>query len=236
MNNIKILLPGGGVPLKFLSKSISESPKHILVVGGMSEIISKRLHSKYKVNIEQIVEDYESLLNANLILDYEENVIVKLMDFERTDYESDYFDMIYSQGSISGFNRKKVVKELKRILKPGGILAIAEIVKTKETLPGVMNDLLDAAGLNPILETEVENYYEERNFKIIATKFLPDAMKDYYNAIQNIFGDVEEELSDSEKSYYKKIIHRISHEGNVFLKYGGDRYISLKVLIMELVD
>jgi SAM-dependent methyltransferase len=236
MNEIKILLPGGGVPLKFLTKSISESPKRILVVGGMSEIISKRLHSKYKVNIEQIVEDYESLLNANLILDFEENVIVKLMDFERTDYESGYFDLIYSQGSISGFNRKKVVKEMKRILKPRGIFAVTEIVKNEETLPGVMNDLLDSAGLSPLLESEAAKYYEERNFSIIASKSLPDAMKDYYHAIQNLFGDVEEELSDSEKSYYKKIIHRISHEGNVFLKYGGDRYISLKVLIMKLVD
>jgi SAM-dependent methyltransferase len=236
MNEIKILLPGGGVPLKFLTKSISISPRRILVVGGMAEIISKRLHSKYKVNIEQIVENYESLLNANIILDYEENVIVKLMDFERTDYESDYFDMIYSQGSISGFNRKKIVKELKRILKPGGVFAVTEIVKKEENLPGVMNNLLESAGLNPLLESEAEKYYEDRNFTVIAEKSLPDAMKDYYQAIRNIFGDVEEELSDSEKSYYKKIIHRISHEGNVFLKYGGDRYISLKVLIMKLVD
>ncbi len=236
MNETKLLIPGGGTPLKFLIKTLSESPEKILVVGGMSELIAKRLHSKYKVNIELIVADFESLLNANLILDYEENIIVKMMDFERTDYENDSFDLIFAQGTVSGVNRKKIIKEMKRILKPGGILAVTEIVRTNETLPPVMNNLLDAAGISPLDERDAEKYYQERNFTILASKDLPDALPEYYKSVQYVFEGKEEELTESEKSYYKKIIHRISHEGNVFLKYGGSKYISLKTMIMKLAE
>ncbi len=234
MNENRLLLPGGGTPLKVLNKVVSLQPQKILVVGGMSELLAKRLSAKYKVEVELIVEDYEALLNANLILEYDENVIVKLMDFERTDYENSYFDLIFAQGTISNKNRKKIVKEVKRVLKPDGIFAVTEIVKTQETLPRVMNDLLDAAGISPLNESEAEKYYFERNFKVLESKILPDALPAYYKSIQYIFDGKEEELTTSEKSYYKKIIHRISHEGNVFLKYGGEKYIHLNVLILKL--
>ncbi len=236
MNENKLLIPGGGTPLKLLEKNVSDKPSKILVVGGMSELIAKRLQAKFKVKTELIVEDFESLLNANLILDYEENIIVKMMDFERTDYENDFFDLIFAQGTISGNNRKKIIKEIKRILKPGGIFAVSEIVKKTESLPPVMNNLTEAAGISPLAEADVEKYYMERNFTIIDSKDLPQALPEYYKAIQFIFEGKEEELTESEKSYYKKIIHRISHEGNVFLKYGGSKYISLRTMIMKLAD
>ena len=236
MSENKLLLPGGGTPLKLLIKNVTETPEKILVVGGMSELIAKRLQAKYKVNVELIVEDFESLLNANLILDYEENIIVKMMDFERTDYEDNFFDLVLAQGTISGSNRKKIVKEIKRILKPGGVFAVSEIVKKVESLPPVMNNLMEAAGIVPLAGGEAEKYYEERNFEIIEGKDLPEALPEYYKAVQYVFEGREEELSESEKSYYKKIIHRISHEGNVFLKYGGSKYISLKTMIMRLAD
>ena len=222
--------------MKLLTKTLTDAPGKILVVGGMSELIAKRLQAKYKVNVELIVEDFESLLNANLILDYEENIIVKMMDFERTDYENDSFDLIFAQGTVSGGNRKKIIKEMKRILKPGGIFAVTEIVSAHETLPPVMKDLLEAAGISPLNEPDAEKYYQERNFTILTSKDLPDALPEYYKSVQYVFEGKEEELTESEKSYYKKIIHRISHEGNVFLKYGGSKYISLKTMILKLAE
>jgi DNA-directed RNA polymerase subunit N (RpoN/RPB10) len=41
-------------------------------------------------------------------------------------------------------------------------------------------------------------------------------------------------LSGQEKSYYKKLLNKISHESNAYLKLGADKYIGFKMLILKL--
>ena len=40
-------------------------------------------------------------------------------------------------------------------------------------------------------------------------------------------------LTDKEKSFYKKLLSKISHESNAYLKLGADRYIGFKMLILK---
>jgi hypothetical protein len=43
-----------------------------------------------------------------------------------------------------------------------------------------------------------------------------------------------ETLTEKEKSYYKKLLNKISHESNAYLKLGADKYIGYKLLILKL--
>ena len=40
-------------------------------------------------------------------------------------------------------------------------------------------------------------------------------------------------LTDNEKSYYKKLIKKMSHESNAFLNLGGDNYFGFMMLILQ---
>ena len=113
------LLPGLDRQIEFLVSNFKNSAQSILVVGSNSEEMAIELSNHFGTNVELIVEDYDSLMNSKLILESSPKVNVRLMDFEVTDFENSSFDLIYAQASISLTKRNKIVKELKRLLKPG---------------------------------------------------------------------------------------------------------------------
>ena len=45
--------------------------------------------------------------------------------------------------------------------------------------------------------------------------------------------NTKEDLPENEKSYYKKLLNQISHESNVYLKLGGDKYLGFYALILQ---
>ncbi len=61
------------------------------------------------------------------------------MDFSITDFNDAVFDIVYAQASISSKMRNKIIKEIKRILKPEGILSVGEITSLKSSPPIFVN-------------------------------------------------------------------------------------------------
>jgi hypothetical protein len=41
------------------------------------------------------------------------------------------------------------------------------------------------------------------------------------------------DLTQQEKSYYKKLLHKISHESNAYLNLGADKYIGFIALLLQ---
>ncbi len=234
-NNYEPLLPCGNKLFNLLTKTVQDRNfKKILVIGESSETLAVKLSEKYSTNVELIVEDYNSLLNAKLALEDVNGVIPKIMEFERTDYNDNEFDLIFAQTSLTRENRKKIVKEIKRILRTDGIFALAEIVMTVGNPPKMITEMLDWAGMSPLFIDNVEKYYSERNFETIASETHKGELSRYYKQISALFDKRKDELSDEEKSYYKKLINRINHEANVFLKFGGEKYLTCLTAIMKL--
>jgi DNA-directed RNA polymerase subunit N (RpoN/RPB10) len=58
-------------------------------------------------------------------------------------------------------------------------------------------------------------------------------LKNFYESAKQSLKDVINELSDKEKSHYKKLLNKISHESNAYLKLGADRYIGFKMIILK---
>jgi ubiquinone/menaquinone biosynthesis C-methylase UbiE len=130
-------------------------------------------------------------------------------------------------------NRNKIIKELKRILKPGGFICIGEIVSLKQDIPLFVKDIFDAAGLLPLYVDELEKYYSERKLNIIFQQDFSETLSEYYIRYASQLKSAKYDLTDSEKSYYKKILNKISHESNVYLKLGGDKFIGFVSLLLQ---
>lgn len=229
----KILLPGSDKQLSFLRKNLSMQIEKALVIGSGSEEIAKQLAKQYSSNVDLIVEDYESLMNSKIALGGDEKAKPRLMNFEVTDFDSSYFDLVYAQGSISLTNRNKIIKEIKRILKPNGLLCVGEIVSLKKEVPSFIRNIFNSSNLLPLFIDDLEIYYQERNFKVVSKKNFSETLTGYYLQNAELLKGTKGTLTDQEKSYYKKLLNKISHESNAYLKLGGDKYIGFIALLLE---
>lgn len=231
----QILLPGTNQQLNFFLDGRNIKGARLLVLGAASEVIAKMLADKTLETVELIVEDYDSLMNAKLNLEGEEEVRIRLMDFEFTDFNKEEFDYIYAQGSISDSRRNTILKEIKRILKPGGILCAGEIVNLEKEVPSFVKDIYDASDLEPFYVDEVNGWYKQRGFEILSEADLSKTLNDYYFFSNKALKEKLEELETHEKSFYKKLLNRISHESNAYLKLGGDKIIGFKASVMKRI-
>ncbi len=229
----EFLLPGSNKQLKLLEDELAIKNYSVLVIGSASEQIAKEIEEIAGKQVELIVEDYESLINSKLILSKNEKVNISLMDFEATDFDDELFDLVYAQASISDFRRNGIVKEIKRILKPGGYLCVGEITKLTKDIPTFVQDIFDSSDLDPLFHNDVAEYYRQKNFDIIREKDFSPSLKEYYSLSLKKLKKTQEELTDNEKSYYKKLLNKISHESKAFLKQGADKHIGFYVLLLK---
>lgn len=229
----KIILPGGDKQFEFLTRTINLEGKSVLLVGSNLAPAAYDLSVRETVKVEFIVPDYESLLNANMYF-AEKKVIPKMMEFEVTDYEDNSFDVIYAQASVSGFNRKKIVKEFKRILKPSGILCVGEVIIKQDDYPAFAAEILENSDIDAMKPEELKSFYSERGFELLKEADFSDTLKEFYSIVRTQSKQTSEDLTEREKSYYKKLLKKASHEANAFLNFGADKYIGFYAMILRL--
>jgi len=153
------------------------------------------------------------------------------MDFEHTDFKNNQFDAVYAQASVSDVRRNKIIKEIKRILKPDGIICIGEVVNLTKQPPPFVLDIWNHSDLNPLFIDEVSAYYEQRNFEIFWEKDLSHTLKDFYSDSAKLLNENLDKLDTGEKSYNKRILNKISHESNAYLNLGGSLHIGFKLIM-----
>lgn len=226
----QIHLPGGNSQLNYVLENVDLLEKTILVIGAGSEFAVKLFLKNGASKIEMIVEDYDSLLNSRLVLDQIESINPKMMDFEITDFNENTFDLVYAQASISGSKRNRIIKEIKRVIKNNGILIVGEIVKLEKLVPQFVNDMFSDSDLDPLYTEDIKNYYFQRGWDVQEIIDHSDRLNEYYSTNLEMLSKSLKELSDNEKSYYKKLINQISHQSKAYLKQGADRFIGFSIL------
>ena len=230
-----IFLPGTDKQIKLLLNQISLTDFTILLIGSGSEEISKQLISSGAAKVTIIVQDQESLITARFNLSGTNNVSVRLMEFDNTEFKDSTFDLIYAQASISTFNRNKIIKEIKRILKPKGYFCVGEIISLTISPPQFVKDIWSGSNISPLHQEEINKYYTNKNFEIIYEDDLSNTLQDFYRFSSNLLKEKSNELSEDEKRYYKKSLKQISHESNAYLKMGGELHMGFKTLLLKKV-
>lgn len=229
----QIFLPGGFKQFRILKTKYVLNDKNVLVIGSGSEKIAEKMIESGAGSATMIVNDYDSLINARLNLIKDSKVLVKMMDFDNTDFDAEQFDLVYGQASISLLNRNKIIKEIKRILKPEATLCVSEVTTFTEDYPPFVKNIFDASDILPLLNDNCSTYYKERNFSVLYEEDLSSSLQSFYEHTVERLDDKIYTLSEKEKSYYKKLLNKISHESNAYLKLGADRYIGFKMLILK---
>jgi len=221
-------IPGGISQLNHLLDQNISKGSHALIIGTVSKPIVKKL-LEYFTDINIITEYYDSVINIRMTLKDNDPIKIKMMDYAHTDFDDKYFDLIYTQGSISVPERKNILKEIKRILSDGGLLSTGEIVSLKEPVAGFIKDIWERNGLEPIASSGIKHYYESRGFEIVSEKDLSDTLRDFYEHVRYTVLKAGKDEKELDKKYFSQI----KHESNAYLKLGGDKFIGFKSLIMR---
>ena len=233
--NQNIFLPGGFKQLRILKSKYDLSAKNVLIIGSNSEKIAEKMFENEAISVKIIVSDYDSLMNSRLNLGKDSKAVVKMMDFDNTDFNTEEFDLVYAQASISLTNRNKIVKEIKRILKPEGSLCVSEITALTKEYPPFVKNIFDASDIIPLQNDKCGDYYKERNFSVLYEEDLSSSLTNFYESAVTALDESFGHLTDKEKSYYKKLLNKISHESNAYLKLGADKFIGFKMLILRKI-
>lgn len=229
-----IFLPGGFKQFRILKSKYTIADKIVLVVGAGAEPIARKMLDANAVSVHLIVDEYESLMKARLLLSKESKITVKMMDYDNTDFHENEFDLIYSQASVSTLSRNKIIKEIKRVLKPGGTFCVSEITSLRKDYPAFIRDIFESSDILPLSHDNCKEYYQERKFEVLYEEDLSSSLKSFYETAALSLKDSISSLSDNEKSYYKKMLNKISHESNSYLKLGAEKYIGLKMLLLKI--
>lgn len=228
-----IFLPGSGKQFNHLKSKIILKDKDILIIGSNSEMIAQMFLNAEANVVTIILDEYDSLLKARYLLKNKEKISVRLMDSNSTDFNDAVFDIVYAQASISNKMRNKIIKEIKRILKQEGILSVGEITSLKSSPPIFVNDIWESGDILPLNSDDIKKYYEEKKIEVIDTLDLSAHLKDFYLESKKLLSNNIDSLSENEKAYYKKLIKRMSHESNAYLKLGGKDYMGFTSLILR---
>jgi len=231
-----IYLPGTDKQFNHLKNNVGLEGQEILIIGSNSVKIAEMFSDFGAETITIIVEDYESLLNSRIMVDKGMGVKVRLMKFTNTDFINDSFDIVYTQASISSKMRNKIIKEIKRVLKPEGILNVGEITSLKSSPPKFVNDIWESGNIIPINSDDIKKYYEERKFEVVDILDLSVHLKDFYLESKKLLYNSIDSLSENEKAYYKKLLKRMSHESNAYLKLGGKDYMGFTSIIVRRIS
>jgi ubiquinone/menaquinone biosynthesis C-methylase UbiE len=225
-----IFLPGADFQItKFLEQNNVEG-KEVLVIGSNSEEIAYIFSENKAASVIIIVSDNDSLLRSRLILTGNKFISVKLMEFFNTDFSDSTFDVIYAQASISTPERKKIIKEIKRILKPDGRVCIGEIVNLEKEVPLFIKNLRANSEIDAPWIEDLNNYYLNAGFEILQEENISHRLQFFYRESSALLEENIAELTKQEKSYYKIILKKMSHESNAYLELGGHKFMGLKMI------
>ncbi len=231
--NTKYFLPGTDKQLQSLLNHVDIKNMKILILGAGCEEISKLLLNNGAFEVTIIVENNDLLLNTRLYLSGQKHISVKMMEFDSTDFKDSSFDLVYAQASISNKQRNKIIKEIKRILKPEGYLCVGENISYSKNPPVFVKDIWDNSEIVPLFVDDLGKYYQERKFEVLFEQDLSHTLKDFYKMSISILENKVNDLTDQEKSYHKKFLNKLSHETNAYLKLGGNDHMGFKMLILK---
>lgn len=232
-DNQNIFLPGGFKIFRILKSQFHFINKTVLIIGAGSEKIAEKMVIAGAQNVKMIVNDLDSLMNAKISVNSKSQIDFRIMEFQNTDFKSEEFDLVYAQGSISVSNRNKIVKEIKRILKVGGVLCVGEITSLTKTHPAFIKNIFDSSDLLPLFDEEITTYYQARGFEVVYQQDISSSLRSFYENAAKELKEKISSLDDKEKSHFKKLLNKISHESNAYLKLGADKYIGMKMLILK---
>ncbi len=136
------------------------------------------------LNLSETQNERNRLLNKQAQLDHLVSVVYG--DFEESGFEDASFDFIWSQDAIlhSG-NRPRVLDQVRRLLKPGGLFVFTDPMQSDDCPDGVLQPILDRIQLSTL--GSFSFYRQElakRGFEDVRVQDLTPQLRNHYNRVR----------------------------------------------------
>lgn len=154
-------------------------------------------------------------------------------NFEEIPSEDDAYDVVWSQDAfLHSGQRRKVIEEVRRVLKPGGQLIFTDPMQSDDCPSGVLQPVLDRIHLETL--GSVKFYREvtkELGFSELSVEpLLPQLVKHYATVraqLQTRYDDMTKVVS---KAYVDRMIQGLSH----WVDAGEKGYLNWGILHFKL--
>jgi SAM-dependent methyltransferase len=227
-----IFLPGTDKQIKLLLEIVDPLNKNILLAGSQGDKIAGKILPYSPLSIQIITEDSNEMMEMRFTIK-DKSIPVKMMDYKNTDYKDGIFDLIYAQGTFSTSSRRKIYKEVLRILKDDGIICSGEVISSEDKVPPFVADVWEKSGIAPLTLEKLLRFYTEAGIEVLEQKNISYTLKEFYNSGKTMLKGFLKEGTEDEKKHYKKLINKVSHEANAYLNLGGDRYMEFHTFILK---
>ena len=118
--------------------------------GGTDRYMHQTLGLKVTgLNLSEVENERNRQFNRDLGL--EDEIDVYDGNFEELPFEHDSFDIVFSQDSfLHSGNREKIIEEVSRVLKPGGLFIFTDPMMADDCPEGVLKPILDRLHLDTL--------------------------------------------------------------------------------------
>lgn len=226
------LLPGGEEQFNFLLRNIPVAGKKVLILGTGAEKIAAKFIEEGSESVLIITEDEQLLIQTRMNLTDKEKTKVKYSSYTSIDAAEGSFEIVYAQGTVSINERRKILKDVYRVLAPDGVFAVGEMTSLKGDIPAFLRSVFAANGMEIVSAESLEMFYKGEGYKIKSAKDLSNTLKDYYKNTERVFSRRVSNMTKQDQAEHKDLITKSKHELNVFLKLGGLKYIGFHAFLL----
>ena len=163
-----------------------------------------------------------------------EKINTLVCSMEQLPFAEEEYDVLWSEGAIYNMGFEKGLKEWRRFLKPGGILAVSEITWITNTRPAELQQYWQAEYPEIATASEKIKVLEESGYSPIGYFVLPEScwLENYYRPLQDSFPDFLSRHKDDEGA--ASIIEATMEEIALYKKYS--RYYSYGMYVARKFD
>lgn len=243
MKNIKIgsklpdnkspFLPGGSAPIRFFLNEVQPHEGSLLILGnGFTEIVPHFLNTGFSP-IHAASDDNTEIFGFKANTPKDQQVPALYVEYTSLDHKTESFDFVFCQATLTLGVRNKLVKEIKRVLKPGGHLITTEILCNKKPAPTFLNDIWADSGQDPLFTDDFEPYYTSRNFEVVKTADFTDELDEFYIKSFKMLESNLKSVSAEQRQKIRKEFAGEKHEITSLVKGGALKYMNLKTMILK---
>lgn len=237
------LLPGGAAPARFFINEISlggdgtffpDLSKTTLLILGSGFTMLLPLFEKVGFgSIHAACDDNEEIFGYKANTPKEKQVPVLFVDYASLDHKPESFDFVFCQATLASGYRNKLIKEIKRILKPGGLLITSEVICAKKPAPTFLNDILSGSGQDPLYSDEFESYYTSRKFELLNSADFTDELDEFYITWYKKLENSLKSASSEKRQEIRKEFAGEKHEITTMVKGGALKFLEFKTRILR---
>ena len=147
---------------------------------------------------------------------------VQIMDGTQINFEDNFFDIVFSYSAIEHFGSKdvaiKTMKEIERVLKPGGVASIAT-----EVFIGSNYDVL--------------NKERDKGYSILSEIFTPEEIEEclLHSTNMKTYNDIDYHVEESDLDTVINFPDEINRTPHIILKYRGVKWSSIHLVFIKYV-